>query len=972
MKKYVLLLLLAFVFSVFNQVSAQISERFKGSSIQKAKVTFSQIEAYDKQQPIPEKKMKTPNKKLIYPEFPIDGKKILFEEKPSSGSINMNAPKDPSPLPDANFLGLDDSGNSIPPDVNGAAGPNHLMVTLNTQTRIMDKEGNVLSTVSTGSFWFPLVGSGDTFDPKVMYDPYKERWIMVMPSSSDVLSSKLFVGVSENTDPTGVWYLYSFDTDPNNNHWFDYPSYGFNKNWVVVSGNMFGAGFGYNVLFVIDKSDLYNNAAEVGYSRFEMDDAFTVVPAITYDPDLNEMYMISSATGNSGGSGYLNLWRVSGVPGIEVVEDLGLVGTPNPWSTWAPNSGNLAPQLGIDERINSGDARIQNAIYRNGKIWCAHHIFLPAGDPTHSAIQWWEMDTEGTLLQRGRVHDESGFYHFTFPTIAVNANEDIMIGYGSFSEEQYASSSYSFRYADDPANTLRDRYQYKDGLAPYFKTFGGARNRWGDYTNTCVDPIDDLDFWTLQEYADLPSGDDKWATWWAKIKIDAIPEADFTSNITSVPTGSEVDFEDQSKFEPTEWLWTFEGGTPATSTEQNPQNIVYETSGLFDVTLVATNYLGSNTLTLSDFINSNTEILPEVYFAVSDTLPCTSEVVVFSDESIYNPVTWNWEFIPEGANFVNGTSASSKNPEVKFETAGFYQVNFTATNLNGSNTLSKQEYIKSGGLPIPFIEDFESKSFASQSWTIENPDNEKTWEITSVGGSEPGDQASYMNLRNYSGLGERDNLITPMINLSPFENAYLEFQYAYARRFEQNNDSLNVYVSNDCGQSWTKVMAKGEDGSGSFETRPMLSGNFVPETEEEWCKNNDSITCAFINISDYAGSPDIQIKFESYNGFGNNLFVDNVSIKSTFDVSEGELNPGTISIYPNPTEDLLYINLNSIKGSTQISILNYAGQQILSKNLKVMQENTVTEFNLEGLSKGIYFIQLRTGSKLYIEKLVLK
>ena len=972
MKKFILLLLLSFTIALLNSGYGQISEKFTGTSIQKAKVTFSQIEAFDKQQPAPEKQMKRPNKEIIYPEFTIEGKEILFKEKNTTSSLNLNSPKDPSPLPDADFLGLNDSGNSIPPDVNGAAGPNHLMVTLNTQTRIMDKEGNEISTVSTGSFWFPLVGAGDTFDPKVMYDPYEERWIMVMPSSSDVLSSRLFVGVSENTDPTGVWYLYSFDADPDNQWWFDYPSYGFNKNWVVVSGNMFGAGFGYNVLFVINKSDLYNNASEVNYSRFQMYDAFTVVPAITYDAALEEMYMISSATGNSGGSGYLNLWRVSGVPGIEVVEDLGLVGTPNPWATWAPNSGNLAPQLDIEERINSGDGRIQNVIYRNGKLWCAHHIFLPADNPTHSAIQWWEMDTEGTLLQRGRVHDESGFYHYTFPTIAVNANEDIMIGYGSFSPEQYASCSYSFRYADDPANVLRDRYQFKDGLAPYYKTFGGSRNRWGDYTATCVDPVDDLDFWTLQEYADLPSGDDKWATWWAKINIDAIPEADFTSNIISVPTGSGVNFSDLSKFEPTEWNWTFEGGSPSTSTVQNPQNIVYENSGLFDVTLTATNYLGSNTLTLTDFINANTEILPEVHFSVSDTLPCTSEIVMLSDESIYNPTAWEWNFIPEGANFMNGTSAQSQNPEIQFEQPGFYTVNLEVTNLNGSTTITKQAFIKSGGLSIPFQEDFESKSYASQAWTIENPDNEKTWEITSVGGTEPGDQASYINLRNYNELGARDYMISPLINLSPFENAYLEFQYAYTRRFEQNNDSLNVYISGNCGQTWSKIMAKGEDGTGSFETRPMTTNVFIPESEEDWCKNNDSTTCAFIDISQYAGSADIQIKFESYNGFGNNLFIDNVSIKSTFDINENDLSFDNITIYPNPTDGILFVKIKSWLGNAEIKLINYSGQLIQTKSIKSANENSIVEFNLSELSKGVYFIQVQSDTHLFIDKLILK
>jgi hypothetical protein len=60
---------------------------------------------------------------------------------------------------------------------------------------------------------------------------------------------------------------------------------------------------------------------------------------------------------------------------------------------------------------------------------------------------------------------------------------------------------------------------FKAGEATYFKTFSGSRNRWGDYSNTVVDPANDTDFWTIQEYAATPPGDgfDRWGTWWAKV-----------------------------------------------------------------------------------------------------------------------------------------------------------------------------------------------------------------------------------------------------------------------------------------------------------------------------------------------------------------------------------------------------------------------------------------------------------------------
>jgi hypothetical protein len=71
---------------------------------------------------------------------------------------------------------------------------------------------------------------------------------------------------------------------------------------------------------------------------------------------------------------------------------------------------------------------------------------------------------------------------------------------------------------------MRDPVIYKEGEDYYQKTFSGTRNRWGDYSHTVVDPVNDIDIWTLQEYAGLRVGttgqgsnDSRWATQWAKI-----------------------------------------------------------------------------------------------------------------------------------------------------------------------------------------------------------------------------------------------------------------------------------------------------------------------------------------------------------------------------------------------------------------------------------------------------------------------
>ncbi|MFN3918525.1 MAG: S8 family serine peptidase [Flavobacteriales bacterium] len=83
------------------------------------------------------------------------------------------------------------------------------------------------------------------------------------------------------------------------------------------------------------------------------------------------------------------------------------------------------------------------------------------------------------------------------------------------------------------------------------------------------------------------------------------PQADFVANITTITAGGSVNFTNLSIYNPTSYSWTFTGGTPATSTAVNPQNIVYNTPGTYAVSLTATNANGSDTETKTAYITVN-------------------------------------------------------------------------------------------------------------------------------------------------------------------------------------------------------------------------------------------------------------------------------------------------------------------------------------------------------------------------------
>ena len=955
-------------FSVSSNNFAQSIQGQKSLAIKHARVSIQILEDKTMESG---SGIKVPNPGWNPTEWTFAETKVIYKDSKIDNQTNINKNRISSPTPDTSFAGLMDNGNSIPPDVNGAVGPNHLMQTLNTGVRISDREGNELFSTSLSAWWGPMPGNGGTFDPKIVYDPYSNRWIMITPSGGNSLTTRMYIGVSTTSNPLDDWNFYWIPTDPESILWFDYPNLGFNKNWITIGGIMRNSAFEAVdfVVFAMDKMAAYNGEEEATVSRFTTTIGSAIVPAFTYDPLVEEMYLISTGNGNDNGFGYVNLFKLSGAVMDPVFELKGSIGIQEPWENWSyENHGDFLPQLGSSEKLNSVDARMHTMIFRNDKLWAVHHIYLPADDPQYTAIQWWNLDTTGVILERGRIEDENQEISFAFPSIAVNANEDVFVGHGVFSPNEYASAAYSYKDHLDDAGSMRDYYVYKQGLAPYYKTFGGDRNRWGDYSAVCVDPVHDVDFWALHEYAELPTGNDTWGTWWALVMPTFDPIADFSSDEILIPVGETVNFTDLTLGIPSSWNWTFEGGTPNTSSEQNPQDILFDQEGSFNIKLIASNDLGTDTITKESFITTSADILPEVYFSVDKEVVCIGNEVVFTDQTLYSPIQWEWQFDPSNVTFVNATDENSQNPEVIFNEALAYSVSLKAWNLNGSSEITKFGLINAGGYAPYFIETFEDDSFKAHEWLIENPDDEITWELLNVAGNSPGDKAMGVDFSTYL-IGKRDRLITPPFNLTGMESAILEFEHAYAKKHEPLTDSLIVYVSSDCGLNWTRVFEAGEDGSGNFATHE-LTDNFWPQVQNDWCGNGWGSSCSHIDISNWLMYSDVVLAFETYSAIGNPLFIDNISIEQGVGIDVLEENIYEMQVFPNPTKGAFTIILPDSDNFKELSLVNYMGQVLVNTNLE--DNNKQIEIQRQpNWRAGTYFLIVRGQQKVLSTKLII-
>jgi len=132
--------------------------------------------------------------------------------------------------------------------------------------------------------------------------------------------------------------------------------------------------------------------------------------------------------------------------------------------------------------------------------------------------------------------------------------------------------------------------------------------------------------------------------------------ANFMANVTSTCSGDQVQYTDMSTgMGITSWEWTFEGGNPAISNEQNPV-VTYETPGNYDVTLTVTNSSGSNTLSKTDYILvMNVPETPGNITGSNDV--CQGEQSLYTVPPVFFATSYNWEMNPPEA----GTMVSDGN-----------------------------------------------------------------------------------------------------------------------------------------------------------------------------------------------------------------------------------------------------------------------------------------------------------------------
>lgn len=579
-----------------NKSSGQ--EYTTGRELKKADVNFAELAKYYSEHPKPlVKKMPFEEEDEHRPENPpADPSEVHMLDL--SARMAGYTPSSPvsmlpvSPAPNDSFLSTPSPLVAIPPDTHGAVDSAYCVTAINTNVHIQSRSGYNIYNVGIDGFWWSLLSHGDgSFDPRVHYDPFYKRWIMVADAYGETAYSQIMIGVSATNDPTGTWHMYSVLVDPSGASWLDFPNVGFNSKWIVVTGNMFpnsASGVSGAVVYCFDYASIMSGSG-APYVKILQSSSFSICPAVTYDPAQQSIFAVES---HNGGSGQIRLWKISGPVGSPAMTSIGYPTSSVHWHGGQPSGADFGPQSGISSRVDLGDDRFTSLMYRNHKLWCSHTVFLPSsGTASRSSVQWWQIDTLANPLQIGYLDDAATPSFFGYSSIAVNQNDDALIGFAYLNAGIHPSCGYALHMHTDPLDSTRPIDIYRHGTGTYYTTFGGSQNRWGDYSNTCVDPRNDQDFWTIQEVSNS-GGSVNWETWWANVQFCPKPLAPTLAVVPAGPcAGDTATYSVNPIAGATSYTWNIAGAGWSGSSTTNAATLTAGT-GTATVTVVAYNSCG--------------------------------------------------------------------------------------------------------------------------------------------------------------------------------------------------------------------------------------------------------------------------------------------------------------------------------------------------------------------------------------------
>jgi PKD repeat protein len=441
--------------------------------------------------------------------------------------------------------------------------------------------------------------------------------------------------------------------------------------------------------------------------------------------------------------------------------------------------------------------------------------------------------------------------------------------------------------------------------------------------------------------------------------ITANLQANFIADADKICVGSSINFTDISSGSPTTWEWSFDGGTPATASIQNPTSIVYNTAGDYSVTLHITKDVNSHDTTMTSYIH--------VYnFPVADfqaTSVCAGNVTQFTDLSNANGgtlSTWEWDF-GDGSPVV-----FEQNPSHTYTTSGDYDVVLKAT-CNGTclnqttKTVASLVIPTEPATPAGPAAICQASTANTYSTTDAGNSTTYTWEIvpveagsftinsasTSLDCSSSYSGPATIKVQGVNDCGAGGFSQELSINISPLPTVATQPQGPVAVDSYKNPTSefTTTATGNAVTYEWILTQAAGS-----------ISGT--------------DLTGIVTWNSEFRGPATVAVRGINDCGDGVISAEHTVTVTSTLGISE--IQGVGLEIFPNPTTGKFTLELKGKNIFVNINIFNAIGASVYTENNVTITDKLSKTLDFSKMSGGVYTVKVESDKGMIIHKIIIQ
>lgn len=443
----------------------------------------------------------------------------------------------------------------IPPNAHGAVGPEqYILMSYNAIRSFNKSSGNADGILDIDAMSFFNALSNDV---RITYDPFAQRWFLscVSINPDTDIPDKIILAMSPGPviRKCSKWTFFTIPNTtlapqikPSGTAALNYQQVATDEHAVYISADTFDQHnnfCGTSTIVLLKNKLLAGSSSGTVFSGIfpgtsQKTASEVTPPANNFDEHPNYAYLIN-ASNNVYGSGktytkiymyrILDPWTTEPILGPMVTITVPAYADP----ANAPHKGNL---MGSHGYLQTGDCNLTTPHIRNHQLYVCHTTQVdccgngtPEGDRV--GVRWYQFDLTGdttgnggglesaatvpALIQSGTLYDSlsrTGPRFYFNPSLITNRFNDLMIGCTIAGKKKYANALIAARNSSHELGSMSIETEITNSNHPYnfgpypLKQDGNIGQRWGDLSSMCVDPVNDTDIWSTQEFAAINNG----------------------------------------------------------------------------------------------------------------------------------------------------------------------------------------------------------------------------------------------------------------------------------------------------------------------------------------------------------------------------------------------------------------------------------------------------------------------------------